>query len=481
MKTLYQKPILMKVQTGMSNKYGSTPHYARKVRTEIDGVSIDQLTEEYGSPLFVFSERQIREQHHKVYNAFSTRYPNVTFGWSYKTNYLSAICAIMHQEGSIAEVVSEMEYEKARELGVTGENIIFNGPHKSMKALERAALEGAMINIDHFDELYDLEKVADKLGWKLKVGIRLNLDSGIQPQWSRFGFNLESGQALEAVKRIAANGKLELHGLHCHIGTYILDPQAYANQVKKMVEFGYEVEDNFGFKIEYLDIGGGLPSKSRLKGSYHSPDLIVPPVDEYAEKVSTALYQNLRPGHFPKLYLESGRGLIDEAGYLISSVVASKRLPDGRKAYVADAGINLLYTAFWYNFNLELDRMVSGMNEPSVVYGPMCMNIDVINEGTMLPPLERGTRLILSPVGAYNVTQSMQFIEYRPNVVLVGQDGQVDVIREKEDLSDIENREQLPERLRPVSFAIPINIETGEFQPVKRHQVTTQGMRMISV
>ena len=281
MKALYQKPILMKVQTGMSNKYGSTPHYARKIRTEIDGVSIDQLTEEYGSPLFVFSERQIRERYRKVYGAFSTRYPNVTFGWSYKTNYLSAVCAIMHQEGSIAEVVSEMEYEKARELGVTGENIIFNGPHKSMKALERAALEGAMINIDHFDELYDLEKVADKLGWKVKVGLRLNLDSGIQPQWSRFGFNLESGQALEAVKRIAASGKLELHGLHCHIGTYILDPQAYANQVKKMVEFGYQVEDNFGFKIDYLDIGGGLPSKSRLKGSYHSPDLIVPPVDEY--------------------------------------------------------------------------------------------------------------------------------------------------------------------------------------------------------
>ena len=180
-----------------------------------------------------------------------------------------------------------------------------------------------------------------------------------------------------------------------------------------------------------------------------------------AEKISTALYQNLRPGHFPKLYLESGRGLIDEAGYLVTSVVASKRLPDGRKAYVADAGINLLYTAFWYNFNLELDRPVSGMNEPSIIYGPMCMNIDIINEGTMLPPLERGTRLILSPVGAYNVTQSMQFIEYRPNVVLVGEDGQVDVIREKEDLSDIENRERLPERLRPVSFAIPMNVETG--------------------
>ena len=215
-----------------------------------------------------------------------------------------------------------------------------------------------------------------------------------------------------------------------------------------MVRFGYEVEDHFGFKIEYLDIGGGLPSRSKLKGTYHAPDLVVPSVDEYAEKITTALYQNLRPGDFPRLLIESGRAIVDEAGYLITSIVASKRLPDGRKAYVADAGINLLFTSLWYRFNLEIDRVTQGMGEPSVIYGPMCMNIDVIDEGSLLPPLERGTRLIVSPVGAYNVTQWLQFIEYRPNVVLIGEDGSVDVIREAEDLSDIERRERVPERLR---------------------------------
>jgi diaminopimelate decarboxylase len=76
------------------------------------------------------------------------------------------------------------------------------------------------------------------------------------------------------------------------------------------------------------------------------------------------------------------------------------------------------------------------------------MNIDVLDEGTLLPPLRRGTRLIFSPVGAYNVTQWMQFIEYRPNVVLVGEDGSVELIREAETLDDVERRERLPERLR---------------------------------
>lgn len=448
MKKKYEKPVITKIETGFMNKFGSSPYYARKIRKDIDGITIDELVNKYGSPLFVISERKLRENYRKMYNAFASRYPNVQFGWSYKTNYLQAVCAILHQEGAIAEVVSAFEYEKARKLGIEGKDIIFNGPHKPIEILEIAAKEGAMINIDHFDEILDLEKVADKLGKQIKVAIRLNMDTGIHPQWSRFGFNLETGQAMDAVKRIAAGGKLILNGLHCHIGTFIIEPEAYAKEVEKMVKFAYEIEDNFGFKIEYLDIGGGFPSKNRLKGTYLSPDVLIPSIDEYAEKITEALYSNLRPGDFPKLFIESGRAIIDEAEYLITTIFASKRLPDGRKAYIADAGVNLLFTAFWYKFNIEIDREVYGANEPSVIYGPLCMNIDVIEEGTSLPPLERGTRLIFSPVGAYNNTQWMQFIEYRPNIVMIMEDGTVEVVREKEDLTDIENRERLPEKLK---------------------------------
>ncbi len=448
MKATYEKPSILKLQSGMMQKFGSSPLYARNIRKEIDGVAIEELTKEYGSPLFVYSERKIRETHRTIEEAFSTRYPNVTMGWSYKTNFNKAICAVMHDEGSIAEVVSGFEYEKAVALGIDPTNIIFNGPHKPMDILERAARDGAMINIDHMDELYDMEKVADKLGKKLKVGMRVNMDTGIHPQWTRFGLNLESGQAMDAVKRMASVGKLELAGLHCHIGTYILDPEAYAIEVEKMVKFAYEIEDAFGFKVEYFDIGGGFPSRSKLKGTYLPADVAVPPVEAYAEKVTDALYHNLRPGDFPKLYLETGRGVIDEAGYLISTIFAAKRLPDGRRSYIADAGVNLLFTSFWYKFNIELDREVRGLNEPSVIYGPLCMNIDVIDEGTMLPPLPRGTRMIVSPVGAYNTTQWMQFIEYRPAVVMIGMDGQVDLIRRSEKLEDVEGPEILPERLK---------------------------------
>ncbi|HIP43188.1 MAG TPA: diaminopimelate decarboxylase [Aquifex aeolicus] len=448
MKKAYEKPVINPIRIGLSNKLGGKAYFSSRVRTEIDGVSIKELVEKFGSPLFVFSERKLRQQFRRLKQAFETRYPNVEFTWSYKTNYLKAICAILHQEGETAEVVSEFEYEKARRLGIPGHQIIFNGPYKPKEALRIAILEGAKINADTFEELADIEEIAKELGQKVKIGIRINMDTGIQPRWDRFGFNLESGQAEDAVKRIASSEWLELNGLHCHIGTFILEPEAYENEVKKMVNFAYHIEDNYGFKIEYLDIGGGLPSKNRLKGVYLPAEIAVPDVEEYAERITTALLENLRPGDFPKLIIEAGRAIVDEAGYLITTVYATKRLPNGFRGYILDAGVNLLFTAFWYNFKVEVDRHLHGAPEPSILYGPLCMNIDVINDVEYLPPLPRGTKLIISPVGAYNVTQWMQFIRYRPNVVLIGMNGEVDLIREAENIDDIESKERLPERLK---------------------------------
>ncbi|HBB34502.1 MAG TPA: diaminopimelate decarboxylase [Cyanobacteria bacterium UBA8803] len=443
----YEKPMIRQLRGGLMNKFAGATLRQRQVKSEIAGVAVEDLVSQFGSPLFVYSERALRRKFRTMRNAFATRYPDVTFGWSYKTNYLKAICAILHQEGAIAELVSKMEYDKAKALGIPGNQIILNGPHKPFETLEAAVKDGVTINIDHVDEIEDLEAIATRLGKTIPVGIRLNLDAGIQPCWSRFGFNLESGQAMEAVQRIARGGKLRLTGLHSHIGTFIMDPHAYGRQVEKMVQFGYEIEHQWGWQMEYIDIGGGFPSRSRLKGSYHAAEVMLPTIDEYADAICDALWKALKPGHTPKLIIESGRAVVDEAGSLITSVCGTKRLPNGTPAYVIDAGINLLFTSFWYRFDIALDRFIPGPCETSVVYGPMCMNIDVIDEGISLPALSRGDRLVVSNVGAYNNTQWLQFIEYRPNVVLVAENGDVELIRAAEDITDIERREHLPARL----------------------------------
>jgi diaminopimelate decarboxylase len=420
----------------------------------IEGVSVDELIRAHRSPLFVYSERMARSTYRRLHQAFASRYPRVQLAWSYKTNYLKAICSLMHQEGAFAEVVSRMEYEKAKSLAVPGKRIVFNGPNKPLDLLRVAAEDGAIIHVDHLDEIHDLEIVAAQLGRKLSVGLRVNLDCGLSPAWNRFGFHLESGQAHEAVAQIYASGQLALTGLHCHIGTSVVQVDAYRQAVCKLVAFGYEMRERFGATIETLDIGGGFASSAVLKDSQVAAEP-TPSFDDYAEAICDSLHASLEPGHQPLLIIESGRALIDDAGSLVTSIVASKQLPDGTPAYVADAGINLLFTANQYCYDVTLVGEPHGTPVRSVLYGPLCMNTDEIASDVTLPPLERGARLIISPVGAYNNTLWSQFIEYRPRIVMICEDQSVVLMREAEDLSDIERREHLPPQFACKGFASP--------------------------
>jgi diaminopimelate decarboxylase len=296
--------------------------------------------------------------------------------------------------------------------------------------------------------------VAQELGIRdFPVTLRLNFDTGFTDTWSRFGFNLENGQAMEAARRIAASPYLKLTGLHNHIGTFIIDTRAYAAQVNIMISFMEAVETATGCIITSLDIGGGFASRNALQGSYLPPEQITPTVEQYAEAICGALAAGLKNREeqgkpLPELILESGRAIVDEAEWLISSVVANKRLPDGRRAMVVDAGVNILFTAFWYNHEVRPARPVEGIPEETVIYGPLCMNIDVMRQSIKLPPLKTGDLLSFWPVGAYNNTQWMQFIALRPAVVMVRQNGSVDVVREAEALEDITAREHLPADLR---------------------------------
>lgn len=443
----YERPAIVRNSIGMMNKAGRRADLSE--REVIDGARIEDLCREFGSPLFVFSERRLRARVREAREAFARRHPDVTFGWSYKTNYLDAICSIYHQEGSIAEVVSGMEYDKARRLGMPGDRIIFNGPYKTREELTRAVRENAIIHSDHLDELYLLEQIAEERGVKPRVGIRVSLDAGVYPRWDRFGFGLEDGLALHAVRRIACGGKLALGGLHSHIGTYIPEAAAYGVAAGKLAAFAAEIEASTGHRPTHLDLGGGFASTNTLASSYQSGAL-APSLAEYADAIGGALMGAHRGGRILPLFMETGRALIDEAGTLLTTVVAAKRLPTGRRAIVIDAGVNLLFTAWWYRLNVAPARPVDAFVEETAIYGPLCMNIDCIRESVALPDLRAGERLAISPVGAYTITQSMQFIQLRPAVVLIDERGKPELIRRAERIEDLTGPELLPDRLRIV-------------------------------
>jgi diaminopimelate decarboxylase len=467
--TEWEAPRITPLEFNQLNKFGQ-----RRVRSEaqesIDGVPVSSLIERFGSPLFVTSEQRLRANIRRLHQAFASRQVKAIHGWSYKTNYNSAICNVLHQEGSWAEVVSRFEYEKARRLGVPGNRILFNGPHKPRAILERAIAEGAHLHVDHFDELTTIEDIARCRGTPVQLALRINFDTGFTEPWSRFGFNLESGQAREAIAIVKSSPHLSLVGLHSHIGTFILDPRAYAAQVKTLCTLMQEVEADGSTHLDYLDIGGGLPSRNALQGIYLPPEQAVPDIEEYAEAICSAFLEGtahrLQKGdERPQLIFESGRAVIDDAQMLVTSVVGRKQLPSGCPAAILDAGINLLFTAFWYNHNVRLASPARGEPRETVLYGPMCMNIDVVRSSVQLPPLAPGDQLVISPVGAYNNTQWMQFIEYRPAVVMIHEDRSVSIIRSAEDIDSMCAHDYLPSHLvQPFADAQDEDEEAGSPQ-----------------
>jgi len=445
-KKAFERPYIKKIQAGMPSKFGMKPQV--EPLTHIDDNGVADLVGEFGSPLFVISEKTIRETYKKAKHAFTTRYPKVQFAWSYKTNYLDAVCRVFHSEGSWAEVVSGFEYDKALLNGVKGSQIIFNGPDKNDEDLKKAVENDSLIHIDHFDEMYSIIALSETLGKKPKVAIRVNMDTGVYPMWDRFGFNYENGDAWDAINRIMINEKLELVGLHAHIGTYMMSANTYKIAAGKMADLAYGIEKKYGTHIKYIDMGGGFASQNTLKGAYYPGSDTTPTFTEYAEAISSAiLNSNLDPKNLPTLILETGRALVDDAGYLLGTVIANKRLSGGNRATIVDVGVNLLFTSFWYEHEVYPAAPVSEHLEETTLYGPLCMNIDVLREAIAFPLLKKGDHFVIKRIGAYNMTQWMQFITLRPNVVLIDTENKPHIIRRKEEMENIRGQEQVPGHL----------------------------------
>lgn len=399
---------------------------------KITSQKANELTEKYGSPLFVVSAEEIRSNLAVFRDEFVKKYEKTEVAYSYKVNYLRAILDVIHQEGAWAEVASGFEYGLAKEAGVPGDRIVFNGPVKTEDELRRAIEEGAYINVDHFDELDIIERISSELARPVDIGIRISTDVGIDQLPDRFGFNLESGEAERAVCRCAENKLLNIRGLHIHLTSYILESQsendipargikliwpkgseAYLSASKQLVNFARTLREEYGIGIKYLDMGGGFPTV----------DSLIP----YAEAITGPMLDEFDKSEAPLLILEPGRAIVSNAAQLITTVVAVKELPGGHSAVVADAGINILPTSLFKYQDIECVSEPKGELRDTIVYGPLCLQTDIVGRAR-LPELSAGDKLLVKNVGSYNIPQSSSFIFEQPAVIMID-GGEITVLR----------------------------------------------------
>lgn len=407
--------------------------------TVLNHTKFKELVNEYGSPLFIASSERIKTNIEKFRAEFASKYPKIIVAYSYKVNYLPELLKVIHKQGIWAEVASGFEYEVARKLNVPGNKIVFNGPLKTKGELEHAINENAIINVDHMDEIELLEAIASDSGRKIDIGIRLNMEVGIDQLPDRFGFNIESGEALQVVSRCHNKGLLNITGLHVHLTSYIIeqesednipakgikliwpkDYKSYRKAAEKIAQFAKVINERFSIQLEYLDMGGGFPT---VEG-------ITPYVDAIVEPVLNTFDVN----SLPTIILEPGRAIVSNVIDLVTTVAAVKRLPGGQRATVVDAGINILPTSFWKFQDIECFTDSGGNDEETIVYGPLCLQTDIIAK-TTLPQLKAGDVLRVKNVGAYNIPQSSTFIYAQPAIILVNGEN-VSIIKKKEVIKD---------------------------------------------
>jgi diaminopimelate decarboxylase len=271
-------------------------------------------------------------------------------------------------------------------------------------------------------------------GKEITIGIRISTDVGINQLPDRFGFNLESGEAESAASECAAAG-IKIAGLHIHLTSYIIrpgggegspakdieliwpkNPEAYRKASENLTRLAKDLRARHGIAIEYIDMGGGFPSVDAL--------------GPYVEAVTGPLLAGFEENELPLLILEPGRAVVSDAVDLVSTVVASKDIPGGRRSVVIDAGVNLLPTSFWRYQTVEYAGEPKGELKETIVYGPLCLQTDIITRAN-LPVLLPGDRLVIKNVGAYNIPQSGTFIFPRPPIVLM-ENGEPRVIRQRE-------------------------------------------------
>ena len=407
-----------------------------KNKKTIDGVSVDGLLKQYGSPMFVISERIIKKKYRLFSEALQKYYPNSQIAYSVKTNYLPGVVNTMKTLGCWAEAVSSFEYWLAKKLDFPGNQIIFNGPDKKTDDIERALKDGALINIDNQNELERVITLIQNFDRPIKIGLRVNMKIGKNP-WGRFGFDLENGQAFLVVKMLNEHSNICIAGLHAHIGTNLDEPQRYAETVIKLSDFASKIKNNFDIDLEYLDLGGGfaVPGSRWL----NNPIWVVPEIEEYIKDIVDVIEKKW-PGKKPKLFFEPGRYLVDESGVFLTTVMNQKKIELGQLANVDSSAYTQLQTASYRKNIIEIIQENAPRYNDEIqtwVGGNSCIGNDFLAQSAPLPELRAGDVLIFYNAGAYTMVRSEQWINTRPAVVMIKENGSVECIRRKEDYENM--------------------------------------------
>lgn len=428
-------------------------------RFELGATRARELAQAFGTPLYVLDEAAFRSRIRRYRAALSASWPNTAVSFASKANSTLAVLRIAFQEGCTVDVASEGELRAALAAGVPAEAAHFHGNNKQESELEFALSVGVgQIIVDNFPEIECIARLAKNHPCP---EILVRCAPGVDPITheristgqadTKFGFNIEDGGAERAVLRVRELN-LPYKGLHCHVGSQLLDPGAQIAAAETLAAFACALYEDHGFETEIVNIGGGLGVRYMDSDEPFS-------VERYCEAVSKAFGEILaNSGLEPKLVHEPGRSLVAEAGVTLYTVGVAKTAtisPVAKRTYVVvDGGLSdnprpAMYNAKYTVRHLPAPgRGSSGVVVPVRIAGKHC-ETDILFDDVPLPTsVERGDLLQVLCTGAYNSGMASNYNRYpRPASVLIRESGEVVLVQRRENWEDVFSRDVLPENI----------------------------------
>ncbi len=412
-----------------------TGFYYKNGELFCEDVKIKSIAEKYGTPAYLYSKNTIIEKYKKYEQAFAKVRHNVCF--ALKANSNMKILELLASLGSGADIVSGGELYLALKAGFDPKKIVYASVGKTDAEIKSAIENGiCAFNIESTQELEVVNEIALQMGKQAPVAIRVNPDIDVHghpyistgKSVNKFGIDIDASADL-FLKASKMDG-IKIVGVHCHIGSQILNVEYFAASAKKLFSLVDSLKKN-GIEIEHIDIGGGLGVNYKsLLPELAEENVVVPEPADLAGKVLSILS--------PlgcEIFFEPGRSIIGEAGALITKVLYSKTMK-GKKFVIVDAGMSDLIRPSLYDAYHQIvpAELKDGEKENVDVVGPICETGDFLAKDRQMQKTVRGDYLAAMTAGAYGYSLASNY-NTRPRPVEVWVDGSThEVIREREKL-----------------------------------------------
>ena len=404
-----------------------------------------ELAKQFGTPAYIYDENEIRKNLREFKKSIDDNYGgNGLVVYASKAFCCKEMCRICEQEGTGIDVVSGGELYTALSVGFPTDKIVFHGNNKTCDELEMAVENDVgRVIVDNVFELETLNEIAAKHG--KTVGIMLRIKPGIDAHThdfvktgqidSKFGFALETGEAMEGIKKALEMPHIKLKGLHCHIGSQIFDLDPFELAATVMLDLFKEVKEQTGVELEELNLGGGFGIKY-LKSDRPRP------YGDYMRKVSDVVnrYSAELGLKTPFILIEPGRSVVGAAGLTLYTVGAVKKIPDVRTYVSIDGGMgdNPRYALYQSHYELICANKASEKREATVtVAGKCCESGDLIQEWTHIQPVEPGDIIAVLSTGAYNYSMASNYNRIPRLPVIMVKDGKARVVVKRETYEQI--------------------------------------------